>query len=479
MEPGVLSTIQHLLSAPGSMRLLMTNFQASLKDISIERREIRSQEIRKYNELELEQAGISDQAKAALIQVQTPQTEEAAGEELEGEKLERREAEERELEEVRIFKKYNKLEQARMSDEAAIAAVQIEAEEREEAAGNQLERENREWREAEEREVDEMRNALIRNLTIGSRVTVLGCSRNEGDAVVKTHYTGVDKNCITVEHDDKSLFENIDPMNAKLFDRAKQEDAVSIKYADVLSKRRKWNQCEREHILASHAMNYGMFLWRGLRDDETGKGLFAKDPAAAMNKNEVFDNDAEHSQYIHLTKRPDIAISYSAAFSCGSAPWRIAQIDLSTLDVESIHDVSNGAGLNSEAAEFAKSHEIVLVHEHIPLRAVTVHTIKPDFSVPKHIIVEDPFARYMEKLKGDEKIWSNIRRWRREKLESILKTECASYPTPNNASQYSTHLLLMARLVSESAITNNDMSTMSKKILCHGALFNHDRVMIY
>ena len=133
MEPGVLSTIQHLLSAPGSMRLLMTNFQASLKDISIERREIRSQEIRKYNELELEPAVISDEAEAALIQVQTPQTEEAAGEELEGEKLERREAEERELEEVRIFKKYNKLEQARMSDEAAIAAVQTEAEEREEA----------------------------------------------------------------------------------------------------------------------------------------------------------------------------------------------------------------------------------------------------------------------------------------------------------------------------------------------------------
>ena len=52
---------------------------------------------------------------------------------MEGEKLERREAEERELEEVRIFKKYNKLEQARMSDEAAIAAVQTEAEEREAA----------------------------------------------------------------------------------------------------------------------------------------------------------------------------------------------------------------------------------------------------------------------------------------------------------------------------------------------------------
>jgi hypothetical protein len=88
----VISMIQHLLSAPGSMRLLMTNFQASLKDKSIEERfAVKTLgNIMSYEFVRVEQAGISDEAEAATATEERQTELEAAGNQLETEKLERR-----------------------------------------------------------------------------------------------------------------------------------------------------------------------------------------------------------------------------------------------------------------------------------------------------------------------------------------------------------------------------------------------------
>lgn len=375
-------------------------------------------------------------------------------------------------------RKYNEFEHASIPEEPEISEEERQREAYEAIQAKRKEQERRERRQAEERELEQMRKALMKKFAIGSRVTVLGCSLNEGDAVVKDHALEANNNCfITVEHDNKTVYRNIDPMEIKLFDSEKQKDALTKKCEDVLSKRMKRNQCEREHIISSHAMNYGMFLWRGLRGDETGKGLFAKDPAASLDKNEVLENDSVHSQYIHLTKSPEIAIYDSVAISCTSVPYRIAQVDLSMIDSKSIYDVSSGAGLNPRAAELAKSKEVVLVYEHIPFKAVTIHTIEVPVSVPKH--VDDTSSQYLERIKGDDKLISNIQRWRRERLEYILEKECESYSTSCVASKYSSHLLFLARLISESAMTSNDMSNLSKTILTRGALFSPDGIMMY
>ena len=167
-------------------------------------------------------------------------------------------------------------------------------------------------------------------------------------------------------------------------------------------------------------MKYKIFLWRGLRDDESGKGLFAKNPLANCTVSETIMNGRVESQFIHLTKNPETAVYYAAAFSSPHSSCRIAQIDISQINIEHMQDLSNGKDLSFRASIFAKSHEVVLIEEHIPAKAFSVRTISPQLFIPRG--VRGSFADYQVMLQGTD-ISNLIQKWRHQSLELILKRE--------------------------------------------------------
>ena len=334
-------------------------------------------------------------------------------------------------------------------------AKRLEREEAEMKRKNKLEEAAREHK--------RRRIALISRLKVGTRVTVFGYSRNYGDARVTAQYTGEEKNSISVIYDDHNTYSEVDPRKVEIFDSLTKEVATEGKLQDMLSEKEKLRKSERECLIANHALKYKMFLWRGLREDETGIGLFAKNPIAEFTASDTVINGRLESQYIHLTKNPEVAIYFSAAFSPYIRPFRIAQVDMSKINIEDVHDLSDGKNLTTQAANFAKSHEVVLVREHIPAKAITIRTISSKLSIPTG--VRGSFVDYQGMLR-DSGISEIVRKWRYKLLENILKREVDYIGICHGP--YPSHCLLLARLISESA-DRRCISQLCKDIVGYGS----------
>ena len=301
----------------------------------------------------------------------------------------------------------------------------------------------------EEEEEQRKRVALIRPLKIGTRVTVFGYSVNEGDAKVTAQYTGENKDSIAVEYDNHIIHNEVDPREVAIVDCSIDGEDIQT----VLKEKKEHQSLKKKLLFENHAMKYKMFLWRGLRGDETGKGLFAKNPFANCTVPETMTNGRVKSQFIHLTKIPEIAIYYAAAFSTPNSPCRIAQIDISKIDIEDIHDFSDGYDLPNQASRFAKSHKVVLIKEHIPAKAVTIRTIETQLSIPRG--VRGSFVDFQEMLQGTT-ISKVICKWRHESLKLMLKREVQLMPLEK---PYPSYLLILDRLISECSDANVSEST--------------------
>jgi hypothetical protein len=299
------------------------------------------------------------------------------------------------------------------------------------------------------------RLARVSNLSVGVRVTVKCCSRNRGDARVTMLYTGKSKDHVAIEYDDNTKSPVVDPLALQFFDEEKHSSNLREQLRIACQEAAITNERKRTKFIEVKADQQELFLWRGLRLGESSHrdfGLHAKSPLSNVDAESAVLNGSLASKFIHCTKSPLFAIYYAAAFdpvsSHSNSPCHLAQIDISKLHPESLLDVSSGTNfISPQARDLASSHQIVLIREHIPARAVVIHDLHK-LRVPRG--VKGTTGEYVDRLLQLQRVLTTVNSWKLEMLQKMLQTEIEENCRmlgENDA--YPPHVVGIARFISK------------------------------
>ena len=167
------------------------------------------------------------------------------------------------------------------------------------------------------------------------------------------------------------------------------------------------------------------FIWRGLRADESGRGLFARDPSSKASLEDAVIYNGHSSQYVHLTYNPAVAIYYASAFNEEpSSRCRIAQIDISRISRSHIVDLSSEDKCNmlesERAIHIATENQLVFIYEYIPVSAIISIIDLPD-SIPRG--VRGTLKMFLEGLDFNLAIDNLVYEWIRFGIKKLLQEE--------------------------------------------------------
>lgn len=292
----------------------------------------------------------------------------------------------------------------------------------------------------------------LQELTVGLRVTVIGQSRNRGDALVKLLHTGLLEDRVMIEFDNKTTTQEVDPLTLKVYQEDKHCDQLQKKFEitcleDGLVKGKK-----RRQFMELKANKQEMFLWRGLRCDECGYGgLHAKAPLSTVNPEASVINGSLLTPYIPCSKSPLVAIYYAAAFNHNSSynqTCRLAQINISKLHPGSVLDISDENGFMSpDTKNLAVAHQTVLIYEHIPAHAVRFHDLN-HLRIPRG--VGGSSSEYIDLLLQRQHVLTTLTIWKIEKLKDIIRVEVEdNYNSLEEDEVYPSHVVAIARYISQ------------------------------
>ena len=290
-------------------------------------------------------------------------------------------------------------------------------------------------------------------LKVGSRVTVIGHSRHRGDALVKLLHTGTLEDHVTIEYDDKTISEQVDPLMLKIYPEEKRCNQLQEEFEITCLEENILKEKKRKQFIELKANKQEIFLWRGLRCDESAYGgLHAKAPLSTVNAEASVMNGSLLTQFIPCSKSPLVAIYYAAAFNPTSiynhASCRLAQIDISKLHPDSLLDISDGSGFMSpDTKNLVVAHQTVLILEHVPAKAVRFHDLN-HLRIPRGI--GGSAGEYIDQLLQRQHVLTTLNIWKMEKLKDIIRVEveenCNSLQEDET---YPSHIVAIARYISK------------------------------
>jgi len=274
---------------------------------------------------------------------------------------------------------------------------------------------------------------------VGMRITVKELSKRLGDAVITELNTGRNGSCFAARFDDGKIISCINLDKIDHFDedtRIERLEEETENYQHKLLEKRKELNCCRGNV----------FLWRGLRQNEAqGTSLAPEDVLATSTLESTLNNGSKPSQFLHLTRCPNIAMYYAQYNNLENENMYIAQIDSSFIGLSfDIYDISTSIGCdryNIKSRNFAISHQVVAVKCTIPHQAINYHEISC-LGIPRGL--KCSLKEYLHQIL--ETVQIDIKRWKREALQNMLEYECERFKLVSTMSslQYPGHMVAIA-----------------------------------
>uniref|UniRef100_A0A6T5VIP0 Uncharacterized protein n=1 Tax=Leptocylindrus aporus TaxID=1398097 RepID=A0A6T5VIP0_9STRA len=304
------------------------------------------------------------------------------------------------------------------------------------------------------------RRAELVKIQIGDKVVprkgamIVDTTLNSQGEVIDTH-CGFDSSYVSIKYDD-NVIATVDPTTINVCERPGHK-ALEAEANKLTSELQRLQRKEREKRLEIYCLSSNLFAWRGLRSDESGRGIFARDPTSNLSLNDAVEYSTP-SQYIHLSFDPKVALYYAAAsHEDDDAKCQIVQIDLSKIETEHIFDLSSREKCDvlttDRAITVAQNNKLVLVREYIPTNAI-VSVIDVKSIVPRG--GRGGLRTYVDDISSKKRVSAQVFSWKLSGLNTLLKAEERYYKVYSSELPHVDALKHLVKKVSLSSQSNGN-----------------------